>query len=107
MPETGFQTNGPAAYYQIPGRKQRIGFIGAMTNLHFCESCNKLRLTCDGKLRPCLGSYLEFDIMKPMRAGASDAELRQFFLDVVERKPAQHDFRDNYQPNRKMIAIGG
>ena len=107
IPEAEFRTNGPAAYYQIAGRKQRIGFIGAMTNLHFCESCNKLRLTCDGKLRPCLGSYLEFDIMKPLRAGASDAELRQFFIDVVERKPAQHDFRDNYQPNRKMIAIGG
>ena len=107
IPEAEFRTNGPAAYYQIPGQKQRIGFIGAMTNLHFCESCNKLRLTCDGKLRPCLGSYLEFDIMKPLRAGASDAELRQFFLDVVERKPAQHYFRDNYQPNRKMIAIGG
>ena len=107
IPEAEFRTNGPAAYYQIAGRKQRIGFIGAMTNLHFCESCNKLRLTCDGKLRPCLGSYLEFDIMKPLRSGGSDAELRQFFLDVVERKPAQHDFRDNYQPNRKMIAIGG
>jgi len=107
IPEAEFRTNGPAAYYQIPGRKQRIGFIGAMTNLHFCESCNKLRLTCDGKLRPCLGSYLEFDIMKPLRAGASDAELRQFFLDVVERKPEQHDFRDNYRPNRKMVAIGG
>jgi len=107
IPEAEFRTNGPAAYYQIPGRKQRIGFIGAMTNLHFCESCNKLRLTCDGKLRPCLGSYLEFDIMKPLRAGATDEELKQFFLDVVERKPAQHDFRDNYQPNRKMIAIGG
>ena len=107
IPEAEFRTNGPAAYYLIPGRKQRIGFIGAMTNLHFCESCNKLRLTCDGKLRPCLGSYLEFDIMKPLRSGASDAELRQFFLDVVERKPAQHDFRDNYQPNRKMVAIGG
>jgi GTP 3',8-cyclase len=107
IPEPTFQTNGPATYYQIPGRQQRIGFIGAMTNLHFCESCNKLRLTCDGKLRPCLGSYLEFDIMTPLRAGASDDELRQFFLDVVERKPLQHDFRDNYQPNRKMIAIGG
>ena len=107
IPETEFRTNGPAVYYQIPGRKQRIGFIGAMTNLHFCEGCNKLRLTCDGKLRPCLGSYLEFDIMKPLRAGATDGELRQFFLDVVELKPAQHDFRDNYQPNRRMIAIGG
>ncbi len=107
IPETEFRTNGPATYYQVPNRKQRIGFIGAMTNLHFCENCNKLRLTCDGKLRPCLGSYLEFDIMRPLRGGASDEELKQFFLDVVERKPAQHDFRDNYQPNRKMIAIGG
>jgi len=107
IPETSFRTNGPATYYQIPGREQRIGFIGAMTNLHFCESCNKLRLTCDGKLRPCLGSYLEFDIMKPLRAGASDDELRQFFIDVVDRKPEQHDFRNNYQPDRKMIAIGG
>ena len=107
IPEAEFRTNGPATYYQIPGRRQRIGFIGAMTNLHFCESCNKLRLTCDGKLRPCLGSYLEFDIMKPLRAGASDQELKQFFLNVVDRKPEQHDFRENYQPNRKMIAIGG
>jgi len=107
IPETEFRTNGPASYYQIPERRQRVGFIGAMTNLHFCESCNKLRLTCDGKLRPCLGSYLEFDIMKPLRAGASDQELKQFFLDVVNRKPEQHDFRQNYQPNRKMIAIGG
>jgi cyclic pyranopterin phosphate synthase len=107
IPETEFRTNGPATYYQIPGRKQRVGFIGAMTNLHFCENCNKLRLTCDGKLRPCLGSYLEFDIMKPLRAGATDEELRQFFVHVVERKPEQHDFRDNYQPNRRMIAIGG
>ena len=107
IPEPQFRTNGPATYFQIPGRQQRVGFIGAMTNLHFCESCNKLRLTCDGKLRPCLGSYLEFDIMKPLRAGASNEELKKFFLDVVDRKPEQHDFRNNYQPNRKMIAIGG
>ena len=107
IPETEFRTNGPATYYQIPGRAQRIGFIGAMTNMHFCENCNKLRLTCDGKLRPCLGSYLEFDIMGPLRAGASDEQLKQFFLNVVDRKPREHDFRNNYQPNRKMIAIGG
>ncbi|PYJ93791.1 MAG: GTP 3',8-cyclase MoaA [Verrucomicrobia bacterium] len=107
IPETEFRTSGPASYYQIPGRGQRIGFIGAMTNLHFCESCNKLRLTCDGKLRPCLGSYLEFDIMKPLRGGATDEELKQFVLDVVDRKPEQHDFRNNYKPGRKMVAIGG
>jgi GTP 3',8-cyclase len=107
IPEPAFRTNGPSSYYKIPGRDQRIGFIGAMSNLHFCESCNKLRLTCDGKLRPCLGSYLEFDIMKVMRAGATDGELKRFFLDVVERKPEQHDFRENYQPGRIMVAIGG
>ncbi len=99
--------NGPAAYFAVPGRDQLIGFIGAMTNLHFCESCNKLRLTADGKLRPCLGSYLEFDLLKVLRDGATDDELRQFILHVVDRKPKEHDFRNNYQPNRKMIAIGG
>jgi cyclic pyranopterin phosphate synthase len=107
IPELGFRTNGPSSYYKVAGREQRLGFIGAMTNLHFCESCNKLRLTCDGKLRPCLGSYLEFDIMKVMRAGATDEELTRFFLDVVERKPEQHDFRTSYQPGRMMVAIGG
>lgn len=107
FPAPHFKTNGPASYYQLPGSDQKIGFIGAMTNLHFCENCNKLRLTCEGKLRPCLGSFLEFDIREPMRAGASDDELREVFLDVVARKPRQHDFRENYQPNRRMVAIGG
>lgn len=107
VPEPEFRTNGPSTYYRIAGRNQRVGFIGAMSNLHFCENCNKLRLTCDGKLRPCLGSYLEFDIMKVMRGGASDTELKRFFLDVVERKPEQHDFRTSYQPARMMVAIGG
>jgi GTP 3',8-cyclase len=107
MPEPEFKTNGPASYFRFADSQQRIGFIGAMTNLHFCESCNKLRLTCEGKLRPCLGSHLEFDIKTPMRQGASDEQLRQFFFEVVERKPEQHDFRHNYQPGRRMVAIGG
>jgi cyclic pyranopterin phosphate synthase len=107
IPEPEFKTNGPASYFRFADSPQRIGFIGAMTNLHFCESCNKLRLTCEGKLRPCLGSHLEFDIKTPMRQGASDEQLRQFFAEVVERKPEQHDFRYNYQPGRRMVAIGG
>jgi GTP 3',8-cyclase len=107
IPEPEFRTNGPALYYRFQGFPQRIGFIGAMTNLHFCETCNKLRLTCDGKLRPCLGSHLEFDIKTPMRGGASDEELRRFFLQVVDRKPKEHDFRMNYHAGRKMVAIGG
>jgi len=107
IPQPDFSTNGPALYHLIPATGQRVGFIGAMTNLHFCESCNKLRLTCDGKLRPCLGSYLEFDLRGVLRSGCSDAELAAFFQNVVARKPKEHDFRHNYQPNRRMIAIGG
>lgn len=105
--EREFRTNGPAIYYRFRDFPQRLGFIGSMTNLHFCETCNKLRLTSDGKLRPCLGSHLEFDIKTPLRQGASDEELGQFFRQVVDRKPQQHDFRMNYQPGRKMVAIGG
>lgn len=105
--EPEFKTNGPAVYYRFQDFPQRVGFIGAMTDFHFCEACNKLRLTCDGKLRPCLGSHLEFDIKSPMRQGASDDDLERFFLQVVERKPEQHEFRSNYQPGRKMVAIGG
>ena len=107
VPEPEFKTNGPALYYRFGDCSQRIGFIGAMTNLHFCENCNKLRLTCDGKLRPCLGNHLEFDIKTPLRQGADDDQLKRFFSQVVERKPKQHDFRNDYQPGRKMVAIGG
>jgi cyclic pyranopterin phosphate synthase len=106
-PLPSFRTNGPATYYQIPGRDQKIGFIGAMTNLHFCESCDKLRLTSDGKLRPCLGSFLEFDLRALLRDGCADDDLARFILNTVARKPKEHDFRHNYQPNRRMIAIGG
>lgn len=106
-PLPDFKTNGPAAYYAIPGTEQKVGFIGAMTNLHFCESCNKLRLTSDGKLRPCLGSWLEFDLRQALRANCNDEELADLIKSVVARKPKEHDFRTNYQPNRRMIAIGG
>lgn len=107
-PLRDFRTNGPAAYYRIAATGQKIGFIGAMTNLHFCETCNKLRLTCEGKLRPCLGSHLEFDLRAVLRDPAlKDADVARFFREVVDRKPEQHEFRENYQPDRKMIAIGG
>ncbi|MCH1410447.1 MAG: GTP 3',8-cyclase MoaA [Verrucomicrobiales bacterium] len=102
------RTNGPASYYEIPGTGQIIGFIGAMTNLHFCETCNKLRLTCEGKLRPCLGSHHEFDMREVLRdTSMTDEDVAKFFLDVVDRKPEQHEFRENYQPGRRMVAIGG
>jgi len=107
-PLPDFRTNGPALYYRIRKTGQKIGFIGAMTNLHFCESCNKLRLTADGKLRPCLGSHLEFDFREVLRDPATtDADVAGFFRSVVEQKPKEHDFRGSYQPDRRMIAIGG
>lgn len=102
------RTNGPASYFEVPGTGQILGFIGAMTNLHFCESCNKLRLTCEGKLRPCLGSHLEFDLREALRdPSMDDADIARIIREVVARKPEKHDFRENYQPGRKMIAIGG
>lgn len=107
-PRPDIRTNGPASYYEVAATGQILGFIGAMTNLHFCETCNKLRLTCEGKLRPCLGSHLEFDLRPVLRDPAmSDEDVARFFREVVARKPEQHDFRENYQPGRKMIAIGG
>lgn len=107
-PRPDVRTNGPSTYYQLPGSEQLIGFIGAMTNLHFCETCNKLRLTCDGKLRPCLGSHLEFDMREVLRnPEMTDADVAAFYRQVVDRKPEMHEFRENYQPGRRMIAIGG
>ena len=79
-----------------------------MTNLNFCETCNKLRLTCEGKLRPCLGDHMEFDMKEILRRdGSTDEDLMAFFREVVARKPLAHAFRENYRPGRKMIAIGG
>ena len=107
-PRPDFRTNGPSSYYELPETGQLIGFIGAMTNLHFCETCNKLRLTSEGKLRPCLGSHLEFDMREVLRnPELDDNDVAKFFLKVVDKKPEQHEFRENYQPSRKMIAIGG
>jgi cyclic pyranopterin phosphate synthase len=106
--------NGPALYYEISnlrnssGHPVRLGFIGAMTNLHFCDTCNKIRLTADGKLRPCLGAHLEYDIKPVLRApGSTDAQLRDVFVQTIRNKPEEHEFRNNYMPGRKMVAIGG
>ncbi len=108
VPRPDIRTNGPATYYEVPSTGQILGFIGAMTNLHFCETCNKLRLTCEGKLRPCLGSHLEFDLRAVLRDPATtEGDLARFIMEVVDRKPEKHDFRDNYEPGRRMIAIGG
>lgn len=106
--------HGPAVYYRT-AEGATVGFIGAMTDLHFCESCNKVRLTADGKLRPCLGNHLEFDLKGALRearvsestVAEGDSRLFEIFRQALGIKPREHDFRGQYTPGRHMTAIGG
>jgi cyclic pyranopterin phosphate synthase len=99
--------NGPAAYHLLKHTGALVGFIGALTNLHFCDHCNKMRLTADGKIRPCLGNHGELDLRAVIRNGGDDEALRGVFLEALRQKPLEHQFRNQYQPQRPMTAIGG
>lgn len=99
--------HGPARYYHLKQTGARIGFIGAMTNLHFCETCNKMRLTADGKVRPCLGDHGEMDLRQALRGSMGDEAVRAVLQTALQRKPLEHSFRGAYQPCRPMTAIGG
>jgi cyclic pyranopterin phosphate synthase len=96
--------HGPARYFRHPATRAKVGFIGALTTPHFCESCNKLRLTADGKLRPCLGQHGELDLRPALRNGTP---LRNELLEAIRQKPENHLLSDCYQPGRPMTAIGG
>jgi cyclic pyranopterin phosphate synthase len=98
---------GPARYYRGRCTGAIVGFIGAMSDEHFCDACNKLRLTSDGKLRPCLGNHMEIDLLQCLRPEIDTDGLRRLFLETIAAKPAQHDFRNGFVPLRTMIAIGG
>ncbi len=99
--------HGPAKYYLLKQTGALVGFIGAMTNQHFCDNCNKMRLTADGRVRPCLGNHIEVDLRTALRHGADDNTLRELLETAVKLKPLEHQFRANYQPCRPMTAIGG
>ena len=98
--------HGPARYYRLAKSGAVVGFIGAMTNQHFCDTCNKMRLTADGRLRPCLGHHEEVSLREALAEG-SDERLRRLFQQAIANKPWEHSFRDQYQPCRPMTAIGG
>lgn len=98
---------GPARYFRLKRRGVTVGLIGALSDLHFCERCNKMRLTCDGKLRPCLGNHLETDLKPALRPELNPEHLTRLFRSTLSQKPAEHLFRNNYQPQRVMTAIGG
>jgi cyclic pyranopterin phosphate synthase len=101
--------NGPAIYYRLAGAKGTIGFISPLTETSFCFRCNRMRLTPDGKLRPCLLGEDEIDLKMPLRNNASMEELKSLILKAVASKPERHHLEgDNIRPvNRKMSQIGG
>ncbi|MDD5094726.1 MAG: GTP 3',8-cyclase MoaA [Dehalococcoidia bacterium] len=99
--------NGPAKYFSFPQAKGTIGFISAVSE-HFCFKCNRLRLTADGKLRPCLLSDGEIDLREPLRRGASLEEIKGLMKQAIAAKPEGHKLEvGTTARNRNMCQIGG
>jgi len=104
LPSVG---NGPAKYFRLPHAKGTIGFITPVSE-HFCFRCNRLRLTSDGKLRPCLLAEDEIDLRQPLRSGASSAGLKQLIEQAVANKPLRHHLAEGFAPkDRPFSQVGG
>jgi cyclic pyranopterin phosphate synthase len=106
-----FRTGGPARYVRVKETGGRLGFITPMTH-NFCESCNRVRLTCTGTLYMCLGQNDAADLRTPLRAGSDEALLGRAIDEAISRKPKGHDFvidRRTRQPAvaRHMSVTGG
>lgn len=100
--------HGPARYYRTRRSGALVGFIGSVTCADFCATCNKLRLTADGKLRPCLGQHGEIDLISALRTeGDPSAAITGALHEAIANKPEKHSFADDFQVNRPMTAIGG
>jgi cyclic pyranopterin phosphate synthase len=110
QPSTVKQGNGPAIYYKLQGFAGYIGFISALSH-GFCKTCNRLRLSASGILKPCLASSLGLDLRSLVRHGACDMEIENAILELVARKPAGHSFNDvnkkQKHVNKEMFRIGG
>jgi len=102
------QNDGPATRFRLDGGKGEIGFISAISD-PFCQDCNRLRLTANGKILPCLLSNTEVDIKEPLRRGCLDDELIKVFQKAVEIKPQFHPLNPEHDQRiyRKMCSIGG
>jgi len=100
--------HGPACYFKLPGAKGNIGFISPVSEKHFCEGCNRMRLTADGKIRPCLLTDHEVDLKSILCGGGDEEALREGILEALRTKPDAHHLTDGNRPRRrKMIQIGG
>ncbi|MEW6142256.1 MAG: GTP 3',8-cyclase MoaA [Chloroflexota bacterium] len=98
--------NGPAKYYRFSGAAGTIGFISPVSD-HFCFSCNRLRLTADGKLWPCLLNDNEIDLRRHMRSGADAETLKQLIQDAIKNKPQKHRLEQDLILQRPMTKLGG
>lgn len=98
--------NGPAEVFRIPGAMGTLGFISPVTS-HFCIRCNRIRLTADGRIKPCLLADQEYNVKELIRSGCSDAELQDFLYDVIWHKLDQHHLDDTTILRRGMSKIGG
>jgi len=100
--------DGPAELYSFPGAAGRVGFISPLSN-SFCESCNRLRLTADGKLRSCLFSDTETDIRALLRDGAKNEQIAEALKQCILTKPANHHLHTGRirTCHRSMSSIGG
>ncbi len=108
IPSTGKTHDGPSKNFKIAGTNTRIGVISAVSQ-HFCESCNRVRLTAKGVLALCLGQEDSVDLRTPLRAGITDDALQQLITEAILKKPERHFFTENVHniEFRQMVELGG
>ncbi len=111
LSEIDYRTGGPARYFRVEETGQRIGFITPLTH-NFCESCNRVRLTCTGQLYMCLGQDDDADLRQVLRDHADDEPLEAAIREAITRKPKGHDFdysrqQIDGQVGRHMSVTGG
>jgi cyclic pyranopterin phosphate synthase len=111
LEDIDYRTGGPARYVRVKETGGLLGFITPLTH-NFCESCNRVRLTCTGTLYMCLGQEDAADLRAPLRAGESDAPLEEAIRAAIARKPKGHDFiidrrADPRSVSRHMSVTGG
>jgi cyclic pyranopterin phosphate synthase len=97
---------GPARYVQVAGTDLRIGFITPISQ-HFCETCNRVRLSADGTLYLCLGQNDKVELRPLLRAGISDAELEQAIIDAIAIKPERHEFNERPEQVVRFMSLTG
>ncbi|MDR9436382.1 MAG: GTP 3',8-cyclase MoaA [Thiohalophilus sp.] len=97
---------GPARYVQVAGTELRIGFITPISQ-HFCETCNRVRLSVDGTLYMCLGQEESYPLRELLRAGISDAELEQHIVKAIALKPERHEFNEKPEQVLRFMSMTG